>query len=141
YQIHKAVRERCVFAQHNLLTDPPFSRLDLLSCQNVLIYLRQEAQKKVLQSFHYALTPQGVLLLGPSETSGTASDLFAPLGDHKRQWYGKKASRAPALVGGDARPSTRGTAREEETNMGLEEQQQAFDLQQETDRVLARFAP
>src|SRR6185437_378597 len=54
---------------------------------------------------------------------------------------GKKASRAPALVGGDARPSTRGPAGEEETNMSLEEQQQAFDLQQETDRVLARFAP
>ena len=72
------MRDLCVFAQHNLLKDPPFSRLDLLSCQNVLIYLGQGAQRKILQTFHYALAPHGVLLLGPSETIGTASDLFAP---------------------------------------------------------------
>jgi two-component system, chemotaxis family, CheB/CheR fusion protein len=73
HQIRKAVRDLCVFAQHNLLKDPPFSRLDLLSCQNVLIYLGPLAQKKVIQTFRYALAPQGVLLLGPSEAIVTAS--------------------------------------------------------------------
>ncbi|HEU5374879.1 MAG TPA: CheR family methyltransferase, partial [Ktedonobacteraceae bacterium] len=142
YQIHKAVRELCVFAQHNLLKDPPFSRLDLLSCQNVLIYLGLGAQKKVMQSFHYALASHGVLLLGPSEAIGAASDLFAPFGEHKRQWYRKKASGARPFVGGETCRST-GTivASEDENSMVYEEKKQAFDLQKETDRVLARFAP
>lgn len=147
YQIQKAIRELCVFAQHNLLKDPPFSRIDLLSCQNVLIYLELTAQKKVIQTFHYALAPHGVLLLGPSETIGATSDsdLFAPIGEHKRQWYGKKASSAWPLIVGDTRSSTRrtvGTAAHEEGNtMAFEEKKREFDLQKETDRVLASFAP
>lgn len=142
YQIQKAIRELCVFAQHNLLKDPPFSRIDLLSCQNVLIYLGLTAQKKVIQTFHYALAPHGVLLLGPSETIGATSDLFAPIEEHKRQWYGKKASSARPLVVGDPRSSTRGTAAHEEGNtMAYAEEKREFDLQKETDRVLASFAP
>ncbi len=142
YQIRKAVRDLCVFAQHNLLKDPPFSRLDLLSCQNVLIYLGLAAQKKIRTTFHYALAPHGVLLLGPSETIGTASDLFAPVGEHKRQWYVKKASSARPLVVEDPRRSTRGTVAGEEGNtMAHEEGQREFDLQHETDRLLASFAP
>ncbi|HEV2654162.1 MAG TPA: chemotaxis protein CheB, partial [Ktedonobacteraceae bacterium] len=145
YQIIKAVRDLCVFAQHDLLKDPPFSRLDLLSCQNVLIYLGSMAQKKVVQSFHYALAPHGVLLLGPSETIGAASDLFAPAGKHKRQLYVKKATSIRPLVVGNGRRSTRGTppvdAGEEESNMVYEEEQREFDLQHETDRLLATFAP
>ena len=144
YQIRKAVRDLCVFAQHNLLKDPPFSRLDLLSCQNVLIYLGPVAQKKVWTTFHYALTPHGVLLLGSSETIGSASDLFAPVGEHKRQLYMKKATSARPHVAGDTRRSTRGTVRdsgEEGNSMAQEEGQREFDLQQETDRLLASFAP
>ena len=142
FQIRKAVRDLCVFAQHNLLKDPPFARLDLLSCQNVLIYLGPLAQKKVVQSFHYALAPHGVLLLGPSETIGAASDLFAPAGEHTRQLYVKKASSAHPLVGRDTRRSTRGRASSEEGNsMAHEEGQREFDLQHETDRLLASFAP
>ncbi len=78
YQISKSIRDCCVFAQHNLLTDPPFSRLDLVSCRNVLIYLETEIQYKVARLFHYALLPHGVLLLGPSESIRTADDLFTP---------------------------------------------------------------
>ena len=142
YQIHKAVRELCVFAQHDLLKDPPFSRLDLLSCQNVLIYLGLGAQKKVMQRFHYALAPHGMLLLGPSEAIGAASDLFAPFGEHKRQWYRKKASGSRPFVGGETHRSTSTiVASEDENSMVYEEKKQAFDLQKETDRVLARFAP
>ena len=144
YHIHKAVRDLCVFAQHNLLKDPPFSRIDLLSCQNVLIYLGQAAQKRVIQTFHYALAPQGVLLLGPSETIGVASDLFAPLGEHKRQWYTKKASRTRPLVVGDTRSSIRGTTanpEQEGNTMAYTEEKREFDLQKETEHLLAGFAP
>ncbi|MCF7990137.1 MAG: PAS domain S-box protein [Thiohalocapsa sp.] len=68
YRVRKEVREIVVFASHNLLKDPPFSRLDLIVCRNVLIYLRRETQGKVIELFHYALKPGGLLWLGPSET-------------------------------------------------------------------------
>jgi two-component system CheB/CheR fusion protein len=61
YQIIKSVRELCIFSQQNLLKDPPFSRLDLISCQNVLIYLEAHPQTRILQTFHYALKPTGYL--------------------------------------------------------------------------------
>lgn len=68
YRIRKEVREKVVFAPHNLLGDPPFSRIDLISCRNVLIYLQRDAQREVTRLFHYALRPDGLLLLGSSET-------------------------------------------------------------------------
>ncbi|HEY4111464.1 CheR family methyltransferase, partial [Puia sp.] len=76
YQIIKPIRDVCIFATHDLLKDPPFSKLDLISCQNVLIYLESESQKRILQSFHYALKPSGYLLLGRSETIGGSGELF-----------------------------------------------------------------
>src|SRR5579859_2524236 len=94
YQVSKAIRERCVFARHNITQDPPFSRLDLVSCRNVLIYLGQPLQQKILSLFHYGLQPDGVLLLGTSETIGGATHLFTPL-DARRKLYAKKMS-APA---------------------------------------------
>ncbi len=89
YQITKAVRDVCIFAAHNLLNDPPFSRMDLVSCQNVLIYLEAGPQKKILQAFHYALKPAGYLLLGKSETIGNSSDLFTQVG-REQKLYTKK---------------------------------------------------
>ena len=75
YSVRKEVRELVVFAPHNLLSDPPFSNLDLVVCRNVLIYLQQDVQKEVVELFHYALKPDGLLSLGSSETIA-ASDLF-----------------------------------------------------------------
>ena len=75
YRIRKEVRELVVFTPHNLLADPPFSRIDLLSCRNLLIYLQRDVQREVLELFHYALNPEGFLLLGSSETVDRA-DLF-----------------------------------------------------------------
>lgn len=89
YQVVKSVREVCVFAHHNLLKDPPFSRMDLISCQNVLIYLESNPQKKVLQTFHYALAPKGYLFLAKSETVGSSTDLFESL-DKRLHYYAKK---------------------------------------------------
>jgi two-component system, chemotaxis family, CheB/CheR fusion protein len=74
YRVREEVRELVVFAPHNLLADPPFSKLDLISCRNLLIYLEREIQAEVLELFHYALHPDGLLLLGGSETART--DLF-----------------------------------------------------------------
>ena len=68
YQINKALREMCIFSRHNLIEDPPFPRLDLISCRNVLIYLRT-VQKTILPLFHYALGPHGFLMLGRSEAA------------------------------------------------------------------------
>ena len=76
YQIAKNIRDVCVFARHNVAQDPPFSRLDLISCCNVLIYLGAVLQRKVLSVLHYALKPAGFLVLGPSESIGTLSDSF-----------------------------------------------------------------
>jgi two-component system, chemotaxis family, CheB/CheR fusion protein len=77
YQISKKIREMCVFAPHNLLSDPPFFRIDFISCRNLLIYFDISAQKKVLATFHYALNDGGVLLLGKSETIGVSSPYFS----------------------------------------------------------------
>src|SRR5437867_11721451 len=89
YQVRKAVRELCVFAKHNLATDPPFSKMDLVVCRNVLIYLEPELQKHVLSIFHYALNTPGFLMLGISETVGPLSDFFSVV-DKKYRIYAKK---------------------------------------------------
>jgi two-component system CheB/CheR fusion protein len=85
YRVEKALRERVLFAQHNILSDPPFSRLDLVSCRNLLIYLDREVQKEILQMFHFALRPGGFLFLGSSETAD-ATSLFSPV-DKKNRIY------------------------------------------------------
>ncbi|MEH2068436.1 MAG: chemotaxis protein CheB [Nostoc sp.] len=76
YQVSQPVRELCVFARQNLIADPPFSRLDLITCRNVLIYLGNSLQKKLLPLFHYGLKPTGYLMLGTSETVGEFTELF-----------------------------------------------------------------
>src|SRR5205807_974722 len=95
YQISKAVRELCVFSRHNMTTDPPFSRLDLVSCRNVLIYLDSSLQKKVVPVLHYSLNIDGFLVLGPSENIGPFTDLFEVI-DSKARIFAKKP--APAGV-------------------------------------------
>ncbi len=76
YQVNKSVRDICVFAVHNFLKDPPFGKMDLISCRNVLIYMEPYLQKKALTTFHYALNPKGYLLLGKSETTSSVADYF-----------------------------------------------------------------
>ncbi|QKZ11793.1 CheR family methyltransferase [Spirosoma sp. KUDC1026] len=76
YRISKAIRDLCVFAPHNVFKDPPFSRLDLVSCRNMLIYTENVLQRKAIATFHYALNPNGYLLLGKSETVGASTSLF-----------------------------------------------------------------
>jgi two-component system, chemotaxis family, CheB/CheR fusion protein len=97
YQITQSIREMCIFAKHNLYQDAPFSNLDLISCRNVLIYLEIATQRRVIPLFHYALQPDGVLALGPSETIGTFADLFT-LVDQQHKFYTKKLIALPATM-------------------------------------------
>ncbi len=101
FRISQALRDVCIFAQHNILSDPPFSRMDFISCRNFLIYLETAAQKKAISTFHYALSDGGCLMLGKSETIGTASQLFSPL-NKTYKFYTRKnyagSTRMPDLL-------------------------------------------
>ena len=86
YQVARTIREMVVFAQHNLVKDPPFTRIDLVSCRNLLIYLQTNLQRRALEMFDFALRPGGVLLLGTSESLGEMEDRFEPI-DRKARIY------------------------------------------------------
>src|ERR1044071_9282589 len=94
YQIHQNVRNICTFARQNLCADPPFSRIDLISCRNVLIYLSPDLHKRCIPQFHYALNPGGYLILGPAESVGLYEELFKPV-DRKNKIYAKLAGVSP----------------------------------------------
>ena len=96
YRVIKALRERVVFARQDVTSDPPFSRIDLISCRNVMIYLEPALQKKVLSAFHYALNPGGGLLLGASESVAGFAGLFGTL-DKRQKLFFKKSEPAPTL--------------------------------------------
>ena len=89
YRIHKTIRDMLIFSEHDFIKDPPFSKLDLISCRNVLIYIGTELQKKLMPMFHYALNPGGVLVLGSSETVGEFGNLFTTV-DRKAKIYQRK---------------------------------------------------
>lgn len=89
YQINQKLRDMIVFSEQNVIKDPPFSKLDLVSCRNLMIYMGYDLQKKIIPLFHYALNPGGILFLGSSETIGEFGNLFATV-DRKSKIYGKK---------------------------------------------------
>jgi two-component system, chemotaxis family, CheB/CheR fusion protein len=91
YRVKKKVREMLVFAPHNIIKDPPFTKLDLVCCRNLLIYLDSVLQKKLLPLFHYSLKPKGILFLGSSETIGASVNLFS-VTDRKWKIFSRKAS-------------------------------------------------
>lgn len=139
YQISKAVRELCVFSRHNMATDPPFSRIDLVSCRNVLIYMDAALQRRVMPLLHYALVPHGFLFLGSSENVSGASELFEVVDARHRVFTRTSAATLPLNL--DAYPPSEGRPRP----AGREEGQPlwtALDVQKEADRILlARYAP
>ncbi|GAA4104723.1 CheR family methyltransferase [Mucilaginibacter panaciglaebae] len=93
YSVRKELREMIVFAQHNLIKDAPFTRLDLLCCRNVMIYLTAELQKKIIPIFHYSLNNRGILFMGPAETIGGFSEMFNPI-DPKWKLFERKEGSA-----------------------------------------------
>ena len=139
YRIDKSIRDMCVFARQNVAADPPFSHLDMISCRNVLIYLATPLQRRVLPTFHYALNPQGFLVLGSAETVGDHLDLFDPV-DRANKIYAKKptASRSTIAFPADEfrMTTTAGTRRDRPAGPAHGE------YQREVDRVLlGRFSP
>ncbi|MEI8140089.1 MAG: chemotaxis protein CheB [bacterium] len=89
YRIHKGIRDMLIISEQDVIKDPPFSKLDLISCRNLLIYMGGDLQKKLIPLFHYALNPSGFLFLGTSETVGESVDIFTPL-DGKAKIYKRK---------------------------------------------------
>lgn len=136
YVVDRSIRDWCVFAQHNVATDPPFIRVDLVSCRNVLIYMAAGLQHRVLQTFHYALNTPGFLVLGASESPAVSGNLFAPL-ERSEKIFVKQPSATrvfPPMLGEGA--SFLATAGSRGGASGA-----ANDFQREVDRVLGRFAP
>jgi two-component system CheB/CheR fusion protein len=117
YRIHKGIRDRMIFSEQDVIKDPPFSRLDLVSCRNLLIYMGAELQKLLIPLFHYALNPGGMLFLGTSETVGEFVDLFAAI-DRRSKLYQRREvaggahlqgfRRLPSEEGPVSRPSGKG---------------------------------
>jgi two-component system CheB/CheR fusion protein len=98
YRIHKSIRDLCVFARQDVTRDPPFSRLDAILCRNVLIYMSTVLQQRLMTTFHYALKPDGILMLGQAETIGAHADLF-DLVDKKYKIYRKRAEAVAPNLG------------------------------------------
>jgi len=139
WQISKTIRDLCVFAPHDVTTDPPFSKLDLVCCRNVLIYLGNTLQRRVLQIFHYALNPGGFLMLGSSETVGVSSDLFQ-LAEKEGKIYTKKTSTVQPAY--DFRPHSDPQAHAKIAEATIEAAHSATDLGREADRtIVALYGP
>jgi two-component system, chemotaxis family, CheB/CheR fusion protein len=139
YVLSKDVRELCIFSAHSVIRDPPFSRIDLVSCRNLLIYFGADMQNQVIPTFHYALRPEGYLFLGSAENVSQFGDLFAPI-DKRHRIFRRRSDvssgiRLPLMLQGlgpdqSSKPATRRTPL---VGMAL---RQAVDEQ-----VLGRFSP
>jgi len=140
YRVAKAIREMCIFAKHNIAADPPFSRMDLISCRNLLIYLEPVLQQQLMPVLHYALKPSAFLWLGASETTGQFRELF-DVEDPKHRFYRKKATtirlHVPVVLG---RPVAE--RRESPALPDPLRGRRGEDVQREADRLLlARYTP
>ena len=143
FRVSKYIRDMCVFSRHNALSDPPFSRMDLISCRNLLIYLEPSLQRRIIPILHYALKPSGALVLGASETVGQFRDLFR-VEDGKHRIFIKEAgaSRPPPLLSARVLRQTRNRGRFEELGAGrVAAAFRASDLHKTADRLLLGFAP
>jgi len=142
YQISKQIRDICIFAKQNVFKDPPFSRLDLISCRNLLIYLSPVLQKKIMPIFNYALNNKGFLLLGNSETIGRHADLFR-LADKQIKLYEKKS--VPSALHFNMSDLSMTNAVDTHRYIAQGEQGATWtslDIQREADRiVLKKYAP
>ena len=138
FRISKRVRDLCIFARQDITRDPPFPRLDLVSCRNLLIYLDPPAQRRAIQVFHYALRPHGVLMLGPAESVGQADELF-DLRDKKCRLYTRRAVRPSTGMDVKAPRTTPAYSHSPDAQTAFFEMESA---QREADRLLlARYAP
>jgi two-component system, chemotaxis family, CheB/CheR fusion protein len=150
YRVTKALRDLVIFARQNVISDPPFSRMDLISCRNLLIYFEAALQQKVFPVFHYALRAGGFLYLGASESIGGFMELFEPV-DKKHKIYVKKAVPTPAFEqpprsrpGGSraVAPKAPGDPLDRAADTALDGLHSGLDAQREADRITVhRLAP
>ena len=143
FQVTKRVRDLCIFAKQDLCTDPPFSRINLISCRNVLIYLTAKVQDNIILTFNYALKPNGVLMLGSSESLGDHTDLFTPA-DRKNKFYTKanQGTRVPLGFLANAQLLSQYASPSVSQTFQVADGWGELELQRTTDRiVLARHAP
>lgn len=139
FQISKVVRDLCVFARQDVTRDPPFSKLDIISCRNLLIYFGPVLQKRVIPIFHYALKPNGLLLLGSSETIGGFADLFT-LADRRHKLYSRKAGAHRMEF--DLPYHGVSGEKPDSGQVAVPASAAGFDYQKEADRiVLGKYAP
>ena len=138
YVLNNDVRELCIFSPHSVIRDPPFSRMDMVSCRNLLIYFGSDTQNRVIPTFHYSLRPGGYLFLGTSEGIGQHSDLFALVDKKQRIFQAREHVRSgPRLANlvGESRPLPFPAGRDKLA-------QSAYPLRQAVEtQVLDRFAP
>jgi two-component system CheB/CheR fusion protein len=132
YRVAKHIREMCVFSAHDLVKDPAFSKLNMISCRNLLIYFEPSLQQRVITTFHYALRTDGVLWLGPSESISTHAKLFKAL-DKRRRIFG----RLPALVASPRLPPSRGSS----AIMQPSDTSDTQGLDAQAARIAAQLAP
>ncbi len=141
YHIAKSLRNLCIFSRQDVTHDPPFSRIDLVSCRNLLIYFGPELQKRVMATVHYGLNPNGLLMLGASETIGPFSDLFRPFGGEGSKIFQKKSVPGRAVL------ELRAAAPEHRTPGEVADADEPVaddvaQLEEAADRIaLARYAP
>jgi len=145
YRISRTIRDLCIFSAQNVFSDPPFSRMDLVSCRNVMIYLSQSLQKRVIPVFHYALNPTGFLIIGSTEgLLGAGSELFEMV-DKKHKIYRKKLVSTPVTFGFSVAHSPQESENVELPQVPVktpETSKNPVELQREADRLLlARYTP
>ena len=140
YRIKEEIRDSVVFSVQNVFKDPPFSRLNLLSCRNLLIYFAPETQKKLLPLFHYALNPNGILMLGSSETIGGFTRFFEPL-DKKWKIFTKKEVPISLRdkIDFPSEPSFKETEKEQKVSKSQTQKQDYYQITQHA--ILKKYAP
>ncbi|HXE54223.1 MAG TPA: chemotaxis protein CheB [Tepidisphaeraceae bacterium] len=139
YRVSKPVRDMCIFARQDLTRDPPFSKIDLIVCRNVLIYLGPVLQRRLMNVFHYALKPEGFLMLGGAETIGPHADLFA-VSDKRHRLYSKRIMAMRAEM--EFPPVDFVAGRERADRKTVADPRGSGNIQNEANRIiLARYSP
>jgi two-component system CheB/CheR fusion protein len=137
YRIKKEIREMIVFAIQNVIKDPPFTKLDFLSCRNLMIYLTPELQDRLITAFHYALKPEGVLLLSPSESVGNHTNLFSAI-NHKWKFYRATNTTASSRTM-MTRPLAWAAVKSGDNEVGVTPMMKETNFAELTRRVLIQF--
>ncbi len=139
YRINKSIRENCVFAIHNLLKDAPFTKIDLISCRNVLIYLEPNVQKRIVTMFHHALNAKGILMLGKSEAIGKMTELFTQVNTQEKVFLKKEVANRYYMKVTSPRAEQR--MRDDDTPVIIPKPKTIDVLKKAEELVLSKYTP